>query len=138
MLKKNYTQLGNASLNTPEGILCANTHEWVLEDNNQVLIGITDWQCSQMGDIVFLELPEVESKFSKNEIFATVESVRNACELYMPVSGKITEVNEKLINSPELINEDCYTNWLVKAEPDNFQEDSEDLMEYIDYIDEVS
>ena len=125
-------------MNTPEGILCSNTHEWVLEEDNKVLIGLTDWQIEQLGDIVFIELPEAGSYFSKDEVFATIESVREASEIYMPVSGKIIEVNEALINSPELINEDCYTNWLVKIEPDDFQGDSEGLMEYSDYIDEVS
>ena len=103
-----------------------------------MLIGITDWQVNQLGDIVFVELPETGSALEKDEVFATIESVRNAYELYMPVGGKIIEVNEKLINSPELINEDCYANWLIKIEPDNFQEDSEGLLEYSDYIDEVN
>ena len=126
-------------MNTPEGILCSKTHEWVLEeDKNVVLIGLTDWQAREMGDIVSVELPEVGVTLSKDELFATVESVRSACELYMPVGGKITEVNEELINTPDLINEDCYANWLIKIEPDNFAEDSQGLMEYIDYIDEVS
>ena len=124
-------------LNTPEGILCTKTHEWVLEENNEALIGLTDWQAEQLGDIVFVELPEAGSDISKDEVFATIESVRAACELYMPVGGKIIEVNEKLINSPDLINEDCYTNWLIKIKPHNFQEDSEGLMEYIDYIDDA-
>lgn len=124
-------------MNTPEGILCARTHEWVLEENDKALIGLTEWQVEQLGDIVFLELPEAGSVFSKDEVFATVESVRNACELYMPVGGRVVEVNEKLINSPELINEDCYTNWLIKITPDDFGQDSEGLMEYSDYLDEV-
>ena len=103
----------NAQLNTPEGILCTKTHEWVLEENNEVLVGLTDWQAKNLGDIVFVELPEAGTQLSKDEAFATVESVRAACELYMPVGGKIIEVNEKLINSPELINEDCYENWFI-------------------------
>jgi len=72
------------------------------------------------------------------QVFATIESVRNAYELYAPVGGRIIEVNAQLINSPELLNEDCYNNWLIKIKPDNFQGDSEGLMEYSDYIDEVS
>ena len=125
-------------MNTPEGILCARTHEWVLEDNNEALIGLTDWQAQQLGDIVVVELPEAGVNIAKDEVFATIESVRNAYELYMPVGGEITEVNDKLINSPDLINEDSYSNWLIKIRPNNFQEDSEGLMEYSDYIDEVS
>ena len=125
-------------MNTPEGILCTRTHEWVLEDDNTVLIGLTDWRAQQLGDIVVIELPEANIEIEKDEIFATIESVREACELYMPVGGEIIEVNEKLINSPDLINEDSYKNWLIKIKPSNFQQDSEGLMEYNDYIDEVS
>ena len=125
-------------MNTPEGILCTRTHEWILEDEKYALIGLTDWQANNMGDIVSIDLPDIDSYFAKDEIFATVESVRMACELYMPVSGKIIEVNDILINSPDLINEDPYSNWLVKIESKNFQQESQDLIEYIDYIDEVS
>jgi len=125
-------------LNIPEGILCSRNHEWVLEQNDETLIGITDWQVNSMGDIVSVELPECGSYFSKGELFATVESVRSACELFMPVAGEIIEVNVILINSPDLINEDTYNNWLIKIKADNFQEDSQGLIEYIDYIDEVS
>ena len=85
----------------PEGILCSKTNEWVLEDNNIALIGLTDKIVEQYGDIVFIELPEIDTYFSKDEIFATVESVKGAGEIYMPVSGKIVEVNEQLINSPD-------------------------------------
>ncbi len=125
-------------MDTPEGILCSITHEWVLEGSNEALIGITDWQAKQLGDIVSVELPETGITLSKNEPFATIESVRNAYELYMPVGGEIIEVNEQLINSPDLINEDSYENYFIKIKPSNFQEDSEGLMEYSDYIDEVS
>jgi len=125
-------------LNTPEGILCTRTHEWILEDEKYALIGLTDWQANNMGDIVSIDLPDIDGYFTKDEIFATVESVRMACELYMPVSGKIIEVNDILINSPDLINEDPYSNWLIKIESKNFQQESQDLIEYIDYIDEVS
>ena len=124
-------------MNTPEGILCSVTHEWVLENSDEALVGITDWQANQLGDIVSVELPETGLTLSKNEPFATIESVRNAYELYMPVGGEIIEVNEQLINSPDLINENSYENYFIKIKPSNFQEDSEGLMEYSDYIDEV-
>ena len=121
----------------PEGILCSKTNEWVLEDNNIVLIGLTDKIVEQYGDIVFIELPEIDSYFSKNEIFATIESVKGAGEIYMPVSGKIVEVNEQLINSPDIINESPYEAWIVKIQPDDFQNESQDLLEYDDYIEDV-
>ncbi len=123
----------------PEGILCSRTHEWALEDGNTVIIGLTDYGVEQLGEIVFVELPEVGSEFTKNEVFATIESVKAASEIYMPVSGKIIEVNEELINSPELINEDVWEKgWLVKVECDTFQEDSLGLLEYEDYKEEAA
>ena len=122
----------------PEGILCTKSHEYLLEGENGVYtVGLTDYAVEQLGDIVFVELPEVGSTFGKDEVFATIESVKAASEIYMPVGGEIVEVNEELINSPELINEDSYDAWLVKINPTNFQEDSQGLMEYDDYKDEV-
>ena len=124
-------------MNVPEGILCSKTHEWILEEDNTAKIGLTDYAVEQLGDIVFVELPEVGNSFSKDEVFATIESVKAASEIYMPVGGEIIEVNEQLINSPELINEDAFQNWLVKIKPQNYHEDSEGLMEYSDYKEEV-
>ncbi len=121
----------------PDGILCAKTHEWILEEDNKATIGLTDYAIEQLGDIVFIELPEVGATYAKEEVFATIESVKAASEIYMPVSGKVIEVNEKLTNSPELLNEDAFENWLVKIECDNFQQDSQGLLEYNDYKDEV-
>ena len=121
----------------PDGILCSKTHEWVSEEENIAIIGLTDWVIEQLGDIVFIELPEIGTYFAKNEAFATIESVKAANEIYMPVSGKIIEINENLINSPELINEDAFSAWLVKIAPDDFQDDAQGLLEYSDYIDEV-
>lgn len=124
-------------MEAPEGILCSKTHEWILEEGNLALIGLTDYAVEQLGDIVFVELPEVGSTYSKDEVFATIESVKAASEIYMPVGGKVVEVNEDLINSPELINESAFESWLIKIEPDNYQNDSQGLLEYIDYKDET-
>ncbi len=124
-------------MNIPDGILCSKTHEWVLEENDNVVVGLTDWAVEQLGDIVFVELPEVGTNYSKDEAFATIESVKAASEIYLPVAGTIVEINESLINSPELLNEDSFSNWLVKVNPDDFLNDSQGLMEYSDYKDEV-
>ena len=124
-------------MNIPDGILCSKTHEWVLDNDEYALIGLTDYAVEQLGDVVFIELPETGNTFSKDEVFATIESVKAASEIYMPVSGEIIEVNEQLINSPELINEDAFQSWLVKIKPENFKEDSEGLMDYEDYKEEV-
>ena len=123
----------------PEGILCSNTHEWVLEEAKLCTIGLTDYAIEQLGDVVFVELPEIGSEFAKNEVFATIESVKAASEIYMPVGGKVVEVNEELINSPEIINEDPYEKgWLIKIEASNMTEDSVGLLEYEDYKEEVA
>lgn len=125
--------------NPPEGILCSKTHEWALEESNLITVGLTDYAVEQLGDIVFVELPEIGSEFAKNEVFATIESVKAASEIYMPVGGKIVEVNEELLNSPELINEDVWNKgWLVKVESTTFQEDSLGLLEYEDYKEEAA
>lgn len=123
----------------PEGILCSKSHEYLLEnDDGSYNIGLTDYAVEQLGDIVFIELPEAGTSFTKGEVFATVESVKAASEIYMPVSGKIVAVNEKLVESPEILNESPYENgWLVKAEAENAHADSGDLLEYTDYKDEI-
>lgn len=124
-------------MNVPEGILCSKTHEWVLDKAENAVIGLTDWAVEQLGDIVFIELPETGSTFNKDEVFATIESVKAASEIYMPIAGEVVEVNEALINSPELINEDPFSNWLIKIAPSNFKEDSLGLLEYDEYKDEI-
>ncbi len=121
-----------------ENILCSKSHEYVYEKDGNYYIGLTDFAIEQLGDIVFVELPEVDSKYTKGEIFGTVESVKAASELYMPVSGKVIEINEKLIEKPELLNEEPFEEmWLIKIESENYKEDSSDLIEYSKYKEEV-
>ena len=122
-----------------EGMLCTKTHEYVLEqDGGKYTVGLTDYAVEQLGDIVFVELPEVGSSFVKNESFATVESVKAASEIYMPISGTITEVNEGIIETPELLNEDPHGNaWLVKIESNADDVEFKDLLDYSDYREEV-
>jgi len=123
----------------PEGILCTKSHEYLLESENSIYtIGLTDYAVEQLGDIVFVELPEVGTEFSKGEVFATVESVKAASEIYMPVGGKIVEVNEKIADAPEILNEAPFTDgWLVKITGDNITTDSSDLLDYNDYKEEL-
>ena len=121
-----------------EEMLCSKSHEYVVEDGNVYTIGLTDYAIEQLGDIVFLELPKVNDTFKKGETFANIESVKAASEIYMPVGGKVIEVNEEMVDSPEKLNEDCYENgWLIKIEADSFNSDSEDLMTYDDYKSEL-
>ena len=102
------------------------------------VIGLTDYAVEQLGDIVFVELPEIDSEFSKGDVLGTVESVKAASEIYMPISGKVVEVNEKLVEQPELLNESPLDDgWLIKVECDSFAADSADLADYSDYKEEL-
>jgi glycine cleavage system H protein len=93
------------------------THEWVAVDGKTVTMGITDFAQSQLGDVVFLELPSPGRKLAARESFGVVESVKAASDLYSPVAGRITEVNDKLTAKPELINSDPYGDgWIMKLE----------------------
>jgi glycine cleavage system H protein len=93
------------------------THEWVTVDGKQATVGITDFAQSQLGDVVFLELPTTGRKLASRETFGVIESVKAASDLYAPVAGRITEVNEKLAAKPELINSDPYgEGWILKIE----------------------
>ena len=93
------------------------THEWVTVDGTQATIGITDFAQSQLGDVVFLELPSAGRKLAERETFGVIESVKAASDLYSPVAGRISAVNEKLASQPELINSDPYGDgWILKLE----------------------
>src|ERR1700716_490818 len=93
------------------------THEWITVDGKTVTIGITDFAQSQLGDVVFLELPSVGRKLASRESFGVVESVKAASDLYSPVAGRVTVVNDKLAGKPELINSDPYGDgWILKLE----------------------
>lgn len=121
-----------------ESMLCTKTHEYILEKDGLYEVGITDYAIEQLGDIVFVELPDVGLEFNKNEVFATIESVKAASEIYMPVSGKVVEINEEIVNSPELLNDENYDNkWLVKIESNADQLEFADLLDYSDYREEV-
>ena len=120
-----------------EDILCAKSHEYIVKGHT-CTVGLTDYAIEQLGDIVFLELPEVGDEFSKGDTFANIESVKAASEIYMPVSGKIVEVNSALVDAPESLNEDCYENgWLVKIEPTGDENEFEDLLTYSEYKEEL-
>ena len=93
------------------------THEWVTVDGKHATIGITDFAQSQLGDVVFLELPSAGRKVAAREAFGVVESVKAASDLYSPVAGRISAVNDKLASKPELINSDPYgEGWILKLE----------------------
>ncbi|UBH15980.1 glycine cleavage system protein GcvH [Macrococcus armenti] len=107
-------------------------HEWVKSEDNVKVIGITDFAQSELGDIVFVELPEVGDEITAGSPFGSVESVKTVSELYAPISGKVVEVNDELEDSPELVNESAMDQaWMIKVEAD----DSElaDLMDQAQY-----
>ena len=125
-------------MNVTEKILCSKSHEYLLEHDNECIIGLTDYAVEQLGDIVFLELPEVGTSFRKNEVFATVESVKTASEVYMPVSGTVVEINEAVVDRPEILNESPYENgWLIKIKNEIDTVELADLLEYNDYKEEI-
>lgn len=91
-------------------------HEWVRVEGNEAYIGITDFAQNQLGDIVYVELPEVSLNVEKDEVVCAVESVKTAADIISPVSGKVIAVNEELADQPEMINEDPYSAWIMQIE----------------------
>ncbi len=121
----------------PEDFKYSKEHEWVLVEGNVATIGITDYAQDQLGDIVFVELPAIGDKVSKEDAFGVVESVKAVSDIYAPVSGKVLEVNDDLPDNPEMINEDPYGDgWMIKIEMSDVDE-LQDLMsstEYEEYV----
>lgn len=103
-------------------LLYAESHEWVRVEGNVAFIGITDHAQETLGQIVFVELPSVGETFKQNDEFGAIESVKAASDLFLPVSGKVLEVNTALEDSPEALNEDAYANWIVKVELSDVKE----------------
>ncbi|WP_338788535.1 glycine cleavage system protein GcvH [Metabacillus sp. FJAT-53654] len=115
-------------MNTPKELRYSEEHEWVKVEGEKVRIGITDFAQSELGDIVFVELPEVGDEVKADEPFGSVESVKTVSELYAPISGKVVEINEDLDESPEYVNESPYEKaWMIVVEPANVA-DVENLM----------
>jgi glycine cleavage system H protein len=101
----------------PKELLYTDTHEWVKNEGNQVTVGLTDYAQSQLKDIVYVELPEIGSEFNRAESIGVVESVKTAADLFSPVTGKVTETNVTLKDTPQFINEDPYEKgWILKME----------------------
>jgi glycine cleavage system H protein len=121
-------------MNTPKELRYSEEHEWVKVEGEKVRIGITDFAQSELGDIVFVELPEVGDEIKADEPFGSVESVKTVSELYAPISGKVVEINEDLDDSPEFVNESPYEKaWMIVIEPANVA-DIENLMTAEQYV----
>ena len=108
-------------------------HEWLNLQEDLAIVGITDYAQSQLGDIVFIEMPELSSKLTASESFGAIEAVKTVADLFAPVSGEVIEINDKLDSNPDLVNSDPYNEgWIVKLKIDNNDEINE-LMNYDEY-----
>jgi len=121
----------------PEGLKYSKEHEWVLVEDKIATIGITEYAQEELGEIVYVELPEVGEKLSKDDPFGAVESVKAVSDVYAPVSGTVLEINDALPDGPEIINEEPYGDgWMVRVEMTDMG-DLNDLMtadEYAEFV----
>jgi glycine cleavage system H protein len=108
-------------------------HEWVRWGGDEIVCGVTDYAQESLSDVVYVELPEVGDTFDGEEVFGVIESVKAASDLYMPIAGEITAVNEALEDAPELVNQDPYgEGWMIRFVPSN-PDEFDDLMDGDDY-----
>jgi glycine cleavage system H protein len=109
-------------MKTLKELFYSNDHEWVRVHGNKAYVGISDFAQHALGDIVFVELPDIDAEFISGDTFGVVESVKAASDLNIPLSGKVLEINEDIVDSPELVNEDSYENWMIVIEISNKEE----------------
>ena len=130
-----------ADYDFPKDLGYSSEDEWVRYDGARALVGVTDYAQDQLGDIVYVELPEVGSAVAKGQIFGVIESVKAVSDLYAPIGGQIAEVNTELEERPEVVNEDCYgSGWIVAisgADPDDL-DSLLDAAAYSRHVDERS
>ena len=103
-------------METKSGLLYSKDHEWVRVEGEKAYVGITDYAQHALGEIVYVELPAVGDELNAGDVFSVIESVKAASDSYLPVAGKVLEVNEALSDSPQLVNEDPYGSWIVVVE----------------------
>ncbi len=110
-------------MNIPEDLKYSLEHEWIKVDGENAYIGITDFAQSELGDIIFVEFPEIGDTFLVGDVFGTVEAVKTVADLFAPISGEVLEINDALENSPEAINTDTYNDgWIIKIKISNTEE----------------
>ena len=120
-------------MNTPENLIYTEEHEWVRISDENAVVGITDFAQSQLGDIIFLELPNIDDKVIAGEPFGEIEAVKTVSELYAPFNGTVIEVNNDLEDFPEKVNQDCYGDgWIIKIKLEN-KIDKNDLLDHRQY-----
>ncbi|HKJ63886.1 MAG TPA: glycine cleavage system protein GcvH [Desulfopila sp.] len=123
-----------SELDLPGDRVYSEEHEWAFEQNGKIKVGISDYAQDQLGDIVFVEMPEAGEEFEAGDEFGSLESVKAVSELYLPVGGTITAVNDALEDEPELLNQEPYENWIVEVKPRDPAE-LEDLLSSSTYLD---
>ncbi len=124
----------------PEDLKFTKEHEWIKIQDDVAIIGITDFAQSSLGDIVFVELPDVGRNLSQNETFGVVESIKSVSDLYSPISGEVVEINQEIESGPESCNQEPYDSWLVKIRPNDMSELEKlfDAQTYITHCEELS
>ena len=115
-----------------EGLKYSESHEWVKAEGNIAWVGVSDFAQKEMGEITYVDVPEVDDEFEAGEEFGALESVKASSDLYCPVSGKVIEVNEELDSAPEKVNEDAFGAWIIKVEMSDPSE-LDDLMDAAAY-----
>jgi glycine cleavage system H protein len=130
--EKEYT-VAESEYSIPDDCLYTEQDEWIRWDDNRVIIGVTDYAQQQLGDIVFVELPEVGTTISIDETFGVIESVKAVSDLFAPITGEVVAINESLANVPEQINEDCYgEGWMLAVVPSH-EDERDRLLEAVEY-----
>jgi glycine cleavage system H protein len=124
-------------MNIPEDLRYTRDHEWILLEDGVVIVGITDFAQTELGDIVYVELPQIGSEIKATETFGNVESVKSVSDLFAPINGVVADINTRLGDAPELVNSDPYgEGWMIRIEPKDVAELGQLLSpaEYSDYI----
>lgn len=125
------------SFEIPDDCRYLESHEWARTENGTVRVGITDFAQDELGDVVFVELPEVGDAVGIEDAFGVIESIKAVSDIYAPVSGTVTAANETLIDDPELVNEDPYgEGWMIELDPDD-EADLEDLLSPEEYREQI-
>ena len=126
----------------PEALRYTKEHEWIIVEGEKCRVGITDYAQKSLHEVVYVDLPQIGKQLSQSEVFGTVESVKAVSELYSPVSGEIMERNERLVQSPELVNQEPYgAGWIVVVKPSRLEADTKALLtaeSYASYLEELA
>jgi glycine cleavage system H protein len=126
-------------MNIPQDLLYTKDHEWVRLNGDVATVGVTDFAQGELGDVVFVQLPDVGKRVSQGEAFGTIEAVKAVADIYSPVTGSVVEANTALTERPETMNQDPYgSGWIVKIKTSNFQGDKGHLLDPAAYADLTS